>query len=132
MHAKTFLRSLQRAPEPVKKRWLTGTSVTAVVLVLAGWIVYLNASIVSLGPEKTDKTVSSPHSFFSTLEKGFSVLGSSLGTEWGTIQREAKTLWDKLGAQLTNPATFSFVRETSPLAPPVIEPVPPSTLPVSQ
>ena len=127
--ARLFLRTLQRSPEPVRRRWQRGISAAAFMVVIAGWVVYLNVSLVpSTAPANA---VESGPGFFETLGKGFSVFGSTLTEEWARVREWGSTLWGSLDARLSNPSVFMFVREESPFVPLPYEPIPPQTLPIN-
>lgn len=128
-HVRALLRTLQRAPEPVRKRWLFGASATAMALVVLGWVLYLNASLAPIGPAQ-EAAATPRDSFFSVVGKGFSVIGTSLAEEWEALRRKSGELWSDLSASIASPTTFSFVRETPAFTPAAVEPVPPATLPL--
>lgn len=124
----TFLRTLQRAPEPVRKKWLFGASAVAMTLVLLGWFFSLNVSLAPLNPREA--RAEEPGTFFETLGKGFEVFGSTFLELWTTLRGRGELLWSAFDAQLTKPTVFSFVREAPLVMPPVLDPAPPATLPV--
>lgn len=123
------LRTLQRAPEPVRKKWYRGVSTVTVAIVVIGWIFYLSVSLAP--PQKPVTTTPEENGFFDTLGKGFEIFAASVTEEWGKLQKTGGALWNGLGAQLANPSIFTFVREEPPFVPTPYEPVPPVTLPVS-
>ncbi|MFH0806667.1 MAG: hypothetical protein V1885_03015 [Candidatus Brennerbacteria bacterium] len=128
--ARLFLRTLQRAPEPVRKKWQFGTSAVAMILVFAGWVLYLN---ISLSPPKVPvEETAKEGGFFETLGKGFGILGSTVSEEWAKIRDMSGSLWNGLGAQIANPSVFTFVREETVFAPTPYESVAPQTLPIGQ
>jgi hypothetical protein len=128
--ARLALRTLQRAPEPVRKKWQRGFSAVIMALVIVGWVFYLN---LSLAPANTPtETASKEGGFFETLGKGFDILGSTIYGEWAKLREAGGSLWNGLGAQLPNPSTFTFVREETEFTPMPYEPVAPHTLPVGQ
>jgi len=47
---KNFIQNLQAAEETKKKRWLFLLSAIAMILIIGSWSVYLNKTIVNLGP----------------------------------------------------------------------------------
>jgi len=121
------LRTLQRSPEPVRRKWRWGASAVAMAIVVTGWVFYLN---FSLGPVKTAAPAATEPTFFETLGKGFGVLGSELKNAWGALERGGESLWGSFGANLSAPRSFSFIREEAPAIPTLFEAVPPVTLPV--
>ena len=123
----TSYRALQRAPEPIRKKWQRGASVVAFALVIGGWILYLNAS---LAPERAAQAEHAQPSFFDTLRKGLDVFGSSLGDGWNVIKGTTESLWSSFGANLTNPTTLEFIREQVPQISNSFEPIPPQALPI--
>ena len=128
--ARLFLHTLQRAPEHVRRKWQRGISAIAFLIVVAGWVVYLNVSLVpSTAPVEaaTNET-----GFLETLGKGFSVFGSSLAEEWARVREWSGTFWGSLDARLSNPSVFTFVREELPFTPSPYEPVPAQTLPIHE
>lgn len=126
----SFIRTLQRAPESVRRKWQRGISAAAFIAVIAGWIFYLNVSLVpSAAPVET---ATRGGGVLETLRKGFDVVGSSLSEEWAKLRELSGSLFDSLDARVSDPSVFTFVREESPFAPTSYEPVPPATLPVSQ
>lgn len=128
LKARNFLRTLQRAPEPTRRKWQRGVSTIAMVLVVVGWVVYLNLSLSPAAPPKVE--VPGENDFWETLGKGFDVLGSTISEEWAKVQEKSGSFWGGLGAELTNPSVFTFVREETPFTPSAYEPVAPQTLPV--
>lgn len=52
---KRFIQNLQAADETKKKRWLFISSALAMILIIGFWAVYLNKTIVNLGPAKSEK-----------------------------------------------------------------------------
>lgn len=128
--ARLFLRTLQRAPEPVRRKWQRGISAVAFVVIIAGWVLYLNAT---LGPPTAPaETMREEGGFFETLGKGFGVFGSTLSEEWAKLRTWGGALWSELDAQVLDPSVFTFVREDSAFTPAPYEPVPPATLPVTE
>lgn len=128
--AQTFLRALQRAPEPVRKRWQRTASAVTMALAIAGWIFYLSASFTPTAVPLDQ--VPEEGGFFETLGRGFGILGSAVSEEWAELKETGGSLWSELGARLANPSVFTFVREEIPFVPDSYEPVPPATLPISQ
>jgi hypothetical protein len=127
----TFLRALQRAPESERKKWHMGASAIVMLLVIIGWVISLNFSLTRSTP-RTVKAEEGAGGFFTTIGKGFEVLGENFAEEWDALRAEGELLWSGLGAQLTNPTVFSFVREEPPFIISPEEPVPPQTLPIAE
>lgn len=128
--ARLFLRTLQRAPEPVRRKWQYSISALAFIAVVAGWVFYLNISLV---PSATPaETTTRGESIFETFRKGFDVVGSSLSEEWVKFRELSGSLLDSLDARVSNPSVFTFVREEPTFVPVPYEPVPSHTLPVSE
>lgn len=128
LKARHALRALQHAPEPVRRRWQRVASAAAFLVVVAGWVFYLNAS---LGPaERPGAAETKTPGFFETLEMGFDAIGSTLSTEWGRLRAWGSSTWSGLDAQVLNPSVFTFVRDEEPFMPAPYEPVPPQILPV--
>ncbi|MBI2278742.1 MAG: hypothetical protein HYU81_01615 [Candidatus Brennerbacteria bacterium] len=129
MNARAFLRKLQRAPEPVRKRWFIGFSAAAIAVVLAGWALSLNFSVAP--EELAEATESKEPPFAQTFGRGIAVIQSETSERWRVIQKNWGWLWSAIGAALDEETTFSFIQETSSSStPPAYEALPPATLPV--
>lgn len=127
--ARTFLRALQRAPEPVRRKWQRGISAAAFVVVIAGWMVYMNLSLApTVTPTATPR--GEEGGFFETLGKGFNVLGSALSEEWVKLRSWGNSLWGGLDAQLSKPSVLTFVREENAFTPAPYEAIPSVMLPI--
>jgi len=50
---KKFIVNLQKADEARKKRWLFILSALAIIVVVGGWVIYINKSVVNLEITKT-------------------------------------------------------------------------------
>ena len=126
--ARLALRTLQRAPEPVRRKWQRGISAIVFVIVITGWVFSLSASLGR--PRVAPATTPKESGLFETLGKGFGVLESTISEEWTKLRDASGTMWNGLGAQLVNPSTFTFVREEIPFVPSPYEPIAPQTLPI--
>ncbi|MEK7624314.1 MAG: hypothetical protein AAB404_01115 [Patescibacteria group bacterium] len=52
---KKVVQNIQTADETKKKRWLFVLSALAMIIVISSWVVYLNKTIVNLGPAESEK-----------------------------------------------------------------------------
>jgi Tfp pilus assembly protein PilO len=50
---KKFIVNLQKADEARKKRWLFILSALAIIVVVGGWVIYINKSVANLEITKT-------------------------------------------------------------------------------
>lgn len=89
------IKELQRAPAPVKKRWVTIFSCASMALVLALWIGYLNVNLPKIAPEEEPDLTPSPAaaegqkmSFFSTLNRGFAIIGRNLLKQTSSLKND--------------------------------------------
>lgn len=57
---KKIIQNIQAADEAKKRLWLYILSAIAMILVISGWVVCLNKTIVSLNPEKTTTEATEP------------------------------------------------------------------------
>jgi len=53
---KKFIQGLRTADETKKKRWLFILSALSMILIISFWAIYLNKTIVNLGPTEPKKT----------------------------------------------------------------------------
>jgi len=105
LRVRRFIRSLQRANDAVKKRWLIGCSALAMALVLGLWMAYVNLTIrpvafsdapgglsVFVVPQEKN----GGGGFLSTLGRGFQNLGNDISGQWQKTQEKISPLIDTL------------------------------------
>lgn len=131
--SRAFIRNLQRAPEPVRKKWFVVLSAAAAAAVIGGWILSLDFAVFPPAPPEdgAEPAMNGGGKFFETFRKGFEILGSSLSEETGALRAKGEDEWQKLAGQLVNPSVLTLVREEMPLAPETQEPLPVQILPIS-
>lgn len=121
-------KALQRAPKPVRKKWQWGASAVSMAIVILGWVLSLNLSLAPIG--NTPAEDQNTPGVLATLERGFEVLSERIAAEWARLRDAGSMFFGELGAQLSHPSAFTFVREETPLAPEPYEPISSQTLPV--
>jgi hypothetical protein len=147
---KTFrarLRDIQRAPEPVRKRWLAIVSTATMVAVVGLWMLYLNltvpnpsAAAATSTPPAVEEPQKSGDSFWGTLGRGFSAIADEFQSSWNAAKEKVGAAFRDLSNALSEKNQFTVEAPTStpaspgrveagPAAPEDATAVPPTPLP---
>lgn len=132
--ARAHLKSVQRAPEAKRRRWLTITSAVTMVFILLTWVLYLNLTLPRL--EEVTATSSAPAAsasgdgFWETFGRGLSQVGGEVSARWNELKTKVGEATEQLKGALERPNEFSLEVPTTSTEPaPALEPIPPTRLP---
>ncbi len=77
---KKIIQNIQAADEAKKKRWLFILSATTMILVISFWAVYLNKTIINLGPKAATESTDNQSSVQTSKESSWRVFLNGLKT----------------------------------------------------
>lgn len=112
---KKFIQGLQAADETKKKRWLFILSALSMILIISSWAIYLNKTIVNLGPTESKKT-------------GQSSIQISKDSPWQVFLTGSKIIISQIKGLMTTTREISIEGDTPNVAT-SSEAISPETLP---
>ena len=122
------IKNLQRSPDKTKKRWLIGSSVLIMFLIIGVWLIYLNFTLPTLKTTEA-KTKPANENFLKIMDRGFKSIVEEISKGINMINGKLTGSLILVEKNLQNNNQFSFEFDEIQFLPVFIESVPPTPLP---
>jgi hypothetical protein len=83
----SFIKKLQRSPEPIKKRWLLVFSAFSMIFIISLWLIYLNSSLPSI-TKTNEKVAREEDGFTYIMGRGFKKVKNDFAEQWSAFRSQ--------------------------------------------